>query len=283
VAVGTTVTSRRLPPFAGAMRSDCGWSAVPSSACWMSDRAGQLQPVDRDDAVARSHVETRLCQRRRHPRVEVAAGIDLRQAVAIAADDVVRAEQPARNAAGARNGAAAPAQMADGKGAQHVLKDVVEVRARGDRGNIGFVTALVGDGGRAVEVRIIKIGSLHAPYLVVHLHPFRRRVHAHLKIGQRQRTVARLERGICGDDDPGGTYFVAGRLGGASGLRLERASNIFSPSAESSKFSIRSASFSVLLSSSVHRLKVAVRSSDRAASVRTEKYRLPWAPAAKLT
>src|SRR5258707_418197 len=90
--------------------------------------------------------------------------------------------------------------MSYGEAAKHLLEDVVQVAARGDRLHIGLKPFLLLHGIHAMEVGIVEVGAFHSPYFVVHLIPLSRRVDAHLKIGERYRTIARLDRRIRRND-----------------------------------------------------------------------------------
>jgi hypothetical protein len=90
-------------------------------------RCGQLLSVDGKNTVAGLEVEAGLCERRFFVGIVVAAGINLRQAVAIVVDGIVGAEQAAGHAAGPRNSAAAAPKVAYRKLTQHFLKNVIEI------------------------------------------------------------------------------------------------------------------------------------------------------------
>ena len=124
-----TVTSRGCAPSAAAMLRLTAWPAVPSSGCWMSMAAVSVLAVDGEDAVARVDVEAGLGQRRLDVRRPGAAGVDLGDALAVVADRVVGAQQAAGDLARRRDGPAVAAQVADGEAGQHLLEDVVEVGA----------------------------------------------------------------------------------------------------------------------------------------------------------
>src|SRR5262249_17709190 len=92
------------------------------------DVSRQLLSVDIENAVARFYVQSWLCQRRLLTRIEFAARIYLRDAIVISLDLVIRSQQPARHLLRIRYLSAVPAQMPDGERAQHLLKDIVQIR-----------------------------------------------------------------------------------------------------------------------------------------------------------
>ncbi len=111
--------------------------------------------------------------------MEQATRVDLPEAIVIVFDLVVGAQQPAWNSLRLRDGSAVAAQVAHGKCGQHLLEDIVQVRARRHRGDVGLEMPLVARRIGAVEVGIVKVGALDAPHLVVHLRPLFGRIHAH--------------------------------------------------------------------------------------------------------
>ena len=102
------------------------------------DVGGEFLPFNGENAVARGHIQAGLRERWFLAGMEEAAGVNLFQAVVVVFDFVVGAQQAARDFFRLWNGAAEAAQMADREGAQHLLEDVVELRARGDGGDVWF-------------------------------------------------------------------------------------------------------------------------------------------------
>ena len=123
-------------------------------------------------------------QRRLHLRIPTLPDVDFLEAVAAVRDLVIRAQQAAGDGFSQRNIAAAAAQVAAGHLAQHVLEDIVQVGARGERIQIFLVFLLRIGGIHAVQIGIVEVAALDAPYLVVHLFPLGDGVHVDFDRGQ---------------------------------------------------------------------------------------------------
>src|SRR5277367_4647534 len=83
------------------------------------DRGVQLLTIDSQDAIAEVEVQSGLGERSFFTWVEVAARVDLCEAVAVVFDYVVCAKQTAGNGRSGWNRAAVATKMADGEGSQH--------------------------------------------------------------------------------------------------------------------------------------------------------------------
>ena len=133
---------------------------------------------------------------------EVAAGVDLADArhVAVVREDIVGTEEAAGDFAGGGDGAAVAAEVADGEGGEHLLKDVVEVGAGGDGGDVGLELALGGNGIGTVEVGVVEVGAFDAPDLVEHLTPLGSGIDLDLDLSERDDAFGGFDGGVGGND-----------------------------------------------------------------------------------
>ena len=90
--------------------------------------------------------------------------------------------------------------MTDGKLAQQLVDNVIQIGARGQRIEIFLVFFLPIRRIHAVKIRIVEITALDPPYFVIHLFPFSHRIDVYFQVRQPQRAFTRLDRRRCRHD-----------------------------------------------------------------------------------
>ncbi len=100
--------------------------------------------VHRQQIFARSDVDARLRERRVQLRVPIFAAVHFGEAVSAVFNFVVGAEQAALHALHLRERAAAHKEVPDRKFAEHLLEQIVQIAAAGDRFQIGLILLLGG-------------------------------------------------------------------------------------------------------------------------------------------
>ena len=159
-------------------------------------------PVDLEEILACLHIHARLGERSAQLGVPVLPAVDAPEAVAAPIDREVGAEEPGLDRRQVGLIAALHEQVPNRELAEHLLEQIVEVRAAGEPLEVGLVPLLGRHEIETMMVGVVEEVALDAPRLVVHLSPFREGIDLDFHLVELERLLLRPRRLERGADDP---------------------------------------------------------------------------------